>query len=88
MQIGSTTQKWMGLFTPFDVLIGVKAYSGERECMIFMYRMMVSYPSQLNCKCILLTEWTFSTTSQTILEMVVGYKNEYKNCLFPLVVGS
>ena len=35
MQIGSATQKWMGLFTPLDVLIGVKAYIGERECMSF-----------------------------------------------------
>ena len=25
----------MGLFTPLDVLIGVKAYIGEQECMIF-----------------------------------------------------
>ena len=35
MQIGYTTHKWMGLFTPLDVLIGVKAYIGEQECMTF-----------------------------------------------------
>ena len=35
MQFGSITQKWMRLFTPLDVLIGVKAYIGEQECMIF-----------------------------------------------------
>ena len=33
MQIGSATQKQMGLFTPLDVFIGVKAYIGEQECM-------------------------------------------------------
>ena len=31
MQIGSATQKWMGLFTSLDVLIEVKAYIGEQE---------------------------------------------------------
>ena len=35
MQIGSATDKWMSLFTPLDVLIGVKAYIREQECMIF-----------------------------------------------------
>ena len=35
MQFGSSTQKQMGLFTPLDVLIGVKAYIGEQECMMF-----------------------------------------------------
>ena len=34
IQIGSVTQKWMGLFIPLDVLIGVKVYIGEQECMI------------------------------------------------------
>ena len=35
MQIGCATQKLMGLFTPLDVLIGVKAYIGGQECMVF-----------------------------------------------------
>ena len=35
MQIGFATQKWMGLFTPLDVLIGVRAYVGEEACMTF-----------------------------------------------------
>ena len=35
MQIGSTTQKWIGLFISLDVLIGVKAYIGEEVCMTF-----------------------------------------------------
>mgnify|MGYP000650936437 CR=1 FL=1 len=29
MQFGSSTHKWMGLFTPLDGLIGVNAYIGE-----------------------------------------------------------
>ena len=40
------------------------------------------------CKCFLEMECAFSTTSQAILEMVVGHKNEYENCLFFMVVGS
>ena len=34
-QIRSSTQKWVGLFTPLDVLIGVKVYIGEEVCMTF-----------------------------------------------------
>ena len=29
------THEWMGLFTPLDGLIGVKAYIGEEACMSF-----------------------------------------------------
>ena len=35
MQIGSSIQKWMGLFTPLNVLIGIKSYIGEKVCMSF-----------------------------------------------------
>ena len=35
MQIGSSIEKWMGLFTPLDSLIGVKAYIGQEVCMTF-----------------------------------------------------
>ena len=35
MQIGSTTQKWIGLFISLDVLIGVKAYIGKDTFMTF-----------------------------------------------------
>ena len=38
MQIGSATQKWMGLFTPLDVLIGVNAYIVLRNMFIRMGR--------------------------------------------------
>ena len=40
-----------------------------------------------NCKCFLEMKWTFSTTSQTILEMVVGYKLSRKiACFYWLLV--
>ena len=35
MQIGFATEKWMGLFTPLNVLIGVQSYIREQVCMIF-----------------------------------------------------
>ena len=35
MQFGSSTHKWMSLFTSLDVFIGVKAYIGEESCMTF-----------------------------------------------------
>ena len=31
MQIGSATQKWMGLFIPLGVSIGVQAYIEEKS---------------------------------------------------------
>ena len=43
---------------------------------------------RIGCKYFLKMEWTFSTTSQTILEMVVRHKNEYENGLFFMVIGS
>ena len=35
MQFGSSTHKWMGLFTTLDFFIGVKPYIGEEVCMTF-----------------------------------------------------
>ena len=35
MQFGHCTQKWIGLFVPLNVFIGVKAYIGEEAFMTF-----------------------------------------------------
>ena len=35
MKFGPSTQKLIGLFTPLDVLIGVRAYIGEEVFMTF-----------------------------------------------------
>ena len=35
MQFGHCTQKWIGLFVPLNVFIGVKAYIGEEVCITF-----------------------------------------------------
>ena len=35
MQFGPSTHKWIGLFSPLDVLIGVKAYIGKDTFMTF-----------------------------------------------------
>ena len=35
MQFGPSTYKWIGIFTPLDVLIGVGAYTREEAYMTF-----------------------------------------------------
>ena len=35
MQLRPSAHKWIGLFTPLNVLIGVKAYTGEEAFMTF-----------------------------------------------------
>ena len=42
MQFGPSTHKWIGLITPLDVLIGVRACIGEGLLLdVLMYMMMV-----------------------------------------------
>ena len=47
---------------------------------------MCQVKEEIDLKCFLETECNLSTTTQASLEMVVGYKNEWKFCLVYMVV--